>query len=64
VAVNADQLPALLGRSLAPAYLLAGTEPLLVQECRDQVIKAAQAQGFVERNVHDVARGFAWTWLT
>jgi DNA polymerase-3 subunit delta len=64
VAVNADQLPALLDRSLSPAYLLAGTEALLVQECRDQVIKAAQAQGFVERTVHDVAKGFDWARLS
>jgi len=64
VAVNAEQLPALLSRSLAPVYLLAGAEPLLLQECRDQVIQAAQAEGFAERTVHDVARGFDWGLLT
>lgn len=59
--VKPGQLPALLERSLAPAYLIAGTEPLLVQECRDQVIHAAQAQGFDERTVHDAGTGFDWS---
>jgi DNA polymerase-3 subunit delta len=60
VVVKPDQLPELLERSLAPAYLIAGSEPLLVQECRDQVIRAAHAQGFDERTVHDVGRVFDW----
>jgi DNA polymerase-3 subunit delta len=59
-AVKPDQLPSLLEQSLAPVYLLAGAEPLLLQECRDQVIQAAQARGFAERTVHEVSRGFAW----
>ena len=63
VAVKPDQLPALLARSLAPVYLVAGTEPLIVQECRDQVIHAAQAQGFDERTVHDAGKGFEWSRL-
>ena len=58
--VNPNQLPALLDQSLAPAYLLGGSEPLLLQECRDQVIQAALQQGFAERNVHEVGRGFDW----
>jgi len=60
MAVKVDQLPALLSRSLAHVYLLAGAEPLLVQECRDQVIQAAQQQGFAERNVHDAGGRFDW----
>jgi DNA polymerase-3 subunit delta len=60
VGVNPNQLPALLAKSLAPAYLFGGSEPLLLQECRDQVIQAAQQQGFAERNVHEVGRGFDW----
>ena len=54
MAVNSEQLPALLTRSLAPVYLVAGSEPLLIQECRDQVIHTAQQQGFAERKVFDV----------
>jgi DNA polymerase-3 subunit delta len=57
---KADQLPALLSKSLAPVYLVAGAEPLLVQESRDRIIQAAQQQGFVERTVFDVTRNFDW----
>ena len=46
-----EQLPAALERSLAPVYLLGGNEPLLLQECRDAIIRAAHAQGFTERDV-------------
>ena len=60
MSVKPDQLPALLERSLARVYLIAGAEPLLVQECRDEVIRAARSQGFDERTVHDVGRGFDW----
>jgi DNA polymerase-3 subunit delta len=58
--VSAEQLPALTARSLAPVYIVAGAEPLLVQECRDCIIKAAQKQGFVERSVFDVIGKFDW----
>lgn len=64
MAVKADQLPAHLARSLDPVYLIAGSEPLLVQECRDQVIQAAQQQGFVERTVHEVTPKFDWGLLS
>jgi DNA polymerase-3 subunit delta len=60
MAIKPEQLPGLLQRSLAPVYLIAGTEQLLVQESRDEVIKAAQAQGFAERSVHQVTLGFSW----
>lgn len=55
-----EQLAAHLERSLAPVYLIAGSETLLVQECRDQVIRAAQAQGFAERSLHEVGPRFDW----
>ena len=63
MAVKADQLPALLSGSLAPVYLVAGAEPLLVQESRDLIIQAAQKQGFTERTVHEVTRKFDWGML-
>lgn len=63
MSVRPEQLPAALARQLAPVYLLAGAEPLLVQECRDQVIQAAQAQGFVERTVYEVSGKFDWKQL-
>ena len=58
-----EQLPALLERGLAPVYLVAGAEPLLVQECRDQVIRAAQAEGFTERTVYEASGRFDWSRL-
>jgi DNA polymerase-3 subunit delta len=58
--VNPTQLPSLLDKSLAPVYLLGGNEALLLQECRDLIIQAAQQQGFAERSVHEVSRGFDW----
>ncbi|NNJ64368.1 MAG: DNA polymerase III subunit delta [Xanthomonadales bacterium] len=64
MALKPEQLPDRLARSLDAVYLLAGAEPLLVQECRDQVIQAAQAQGFLERSVHEVRRGFDWGLLS
>ena len=63
LAARADQLPSLLANSLAPVYLLAGSEPLLMQESRDLIIQAAQQQGFTERNVHEVRKGFDWDLL-
>jgi DNA polymerase-3 subunit delta len=63
MAIKPEQLPALLQRSLAQVYLIAGTEHLLVQECRDQVIHAAHAHGFTERGVHEVGRKFDWEQL-
>jgi len=57
---KAEQLPALLTRSLKSVYLVAGAEPLLVQECRDQIIKAAQQQGFTERDLFQVDASFDW----
>lgn len=59
--IKPDRLPALLAQSLAPAYLIAGPEPLLVQECRDQVIKAAQQQGFIERDLFQADGRYDWS---
>jgi len=60
MAIKPEQLPGLLQRSLEPVYLVAGGEHLLVQECRDQVIRTAHAHGFVERSVQEVGRNFDW----
>jgi DNA polymerase-3 subunit delta len=58
--VKADRLPAHLAQTLAPVYLVAGAEPLLVQECRDQVIHAAQQRGFAERDLYQADGRFDW----
>ena len=61
--VRADQLAGSLQRGLVPVYLIGGEEPLLLQECCDQVRQAAKAQGFIEREVLHVERGFDWSEL-
>jgi DNA polymerase-3 subunit delta len=61
--LKAEQLAGSLQRGLAPVYLIGGEEPLLLQECCDQVRKAAKAQGFVEREILQVERGFDWSEL-
>jgi DNA polymerase-3 subunit delta len=55
-----DQLPAALGRGLAPAYLVAGEEPLLIGEAADAIRAAARAAGFADRKVFFVEKGFDW----
>jgi len=58
-----DQLAGSLKRGLASIYLVGGEEPLLLLECCDQIRAAAKAQGFVERELLQVERGFDWSAL-
>ncbi len=56
-----DQLESHLQRSnLAPIYFVSGDEPLQKLECIDQIRMTARAQGFDERNVFNVDKGFDW----
>ncbi len=48
------------GGELAPLYLIAGDETLLVEECCDSLIHAARRQGYTERSIHHVEPGFKW----
>ncbi|HEU4665298.1 MAG TPA: DNA polymerase III subunit delta, partial [Dokdonella sp.] len=48
---------------LAPVYLIAGAEPLLVQEAADAVRARAKELGYAEREVLDVEPGFDWNRL-
>lgn len=47
-------------QGLAPVWLIGGDELLLVEECLDEVRKAARAQGYSERQVYHVEPGFRW----
>lgn len=58
-----EQLASTLQRALSPVYLFGGSEPLLLQECRDQVWDAAREQGFLEREILQVDRSFKWSTL-
>ena len=54
------QLSRQLERALAPAYLIAGEEPFLVEQGLEQIRQAARAAGFTERDLHVVDRSFRW----
>ncbi|NIP15513.1 MAG: DNA polymerase III subunit delta [Pseudomonadales bacterium] len=53
-------LPSRLSAGLAPLYFISGDETLLVQEACDAILGRAQAEGFTERSVLHVERGFRW----
>ena len=48
---------------LSPIYLVTGDEPLQVNEVQDSLRRHARAQGYDERVVMDVERGFDWSRL-
>lgn len=58
--LNPGQLASRLAGGLASVYLLAGDEPLLVQEAADAVRSKARQSGFAERDVLSVEAGFNW----
>lgn len=58
-----NQLPAQLGRGLAPLYLVCGDEPYQLGEAARLVRDRARAQGFDEREVLDGDAGFDWAAL-
>ncbi len=54
----------LAGESLRPVYLIAGAEPLLVQEMADALRAKAIAEGYSEREVLEAGKDFDWNALT
>ncbi|KFN49656.1 DNA polymerase III subunit delta [Arenimonas composti] len=54
----------LAGEPLRPVYLVAGTEPLRVQEAADAIRAKARAEGYGEREIYDIEKGFDWNQLT
>ena len=50
-----------LAKSLLPAYVIHGDEPLLAMEAADAVRSAARKNGFSERQVIEPGRGFDWS---
>ncbi|MBS3786249.1 MAG: DNA polymerase III subunit delta [Gammaproteobacteria bacterium] len=59
-----EQLSRALDRGLAAAYLVAGEEPLLIEESLDLIRAQARAAGFTGREVFHVETGFDWQRLT
>lgn len=58
--LRAAQLSAHLAKTLAPIYLVAGEEPLIIEEALDAIRAAARRQGYSEREVLSAERGFDW----
>jgi DNA polymerase-3 subunit delta len=63
VKISGDNLAASLARQLQTIYLVSGDEPLLVNEAADAIRATARRQGFEERELHVVERGFDWQGL-
>lgn len=59
-ALRPSQLTAALAKPLPPIVVLAGEEPLLIQEALDAVRAAAKKQGYSERITLNVEPGFRW----
>ena len=59
--VSVDQLGRELARGQPAVCLVAGDEPLGVGEAADAFRGRAREQGFTEREIFDVARGFDWS---
>ena len=58
--LNLQQLDKHVQGPLAPIYIVAGDEPLLVQQALDQLRSVARQQCFQQRDVFHVERGFDW----
>jgi DNA polymerase-3 subunit delta len=58
--IPAKQLQRHLREQLAPVYLVAGDEPLLLGEALAAIREAARRAGFEDRELHAVERGFRW----
>lgn len=55
-----DQLGPQLNKALPAMIWLSGDEPLQMREASDLVRSTCRAQGFSERELHDVDNGFDW----
>ena len=58
--LSIEKLETHLAQGLAPVYFFSGDEPLQLGEAADAVRGTARAQGFTEREVMDVDKGFDW----
>ena len=58
-----QQLAATLTKQLAPVYLLSGDEPYQRDEACRLIREAARQQGYTERELYHVERGFDWQQL-
>ncbi|NKB47199.1 MAG: DNA polymerase III subunit delta [Legionellales bacterium] len=62
--IKADRLVQTLQKPLLPVYLIHGDEPVLQQQAIRELRQAAHAQGYQERESHQVTPQFNWETLT
>jgi DNA polymerase III subunit delta len=62
--LRSNELGAQLAKTLLPAYVIHGDEPLLAMEAADAVRAAARRSGFSERQVLEPGRSFDWSEFT
>ena len=62
--LRTNELGAQLAKTLLPAYVIHGDEPLLAMEAADAVRAAARRAGFSERQVLEPGRSFDWSEFT
>lgn len=58
--IFADRLSEQLNKQLSRVYLIFGNEPLLLQESRESIQKAAKGQGFEERHRFAIDSSLDW----
>ncbi len=58
-----EQLTKELKKAVAPIYWISGDEPLVVQECSDEIRAAAKNAGFIERELYHADNSFDWNLL-
>ena len=61
--LRAESLAEHLSRPLLPVYWVSGDEPFQIDEACKQIRRAAQAQGYTERQVFHAERSFDWQQL-
>jgi len=59
--IYAEKLAESLHKTLYPIYLVFGNEPLLIQEAKTAIEKAAQTQGFLEKHRFSADAGLDWS---
>ena len=58
--IRFEQLPGQLRKGMAPVYIIAGDEPLQIEEACDTIRAAAKENDFTDRIVHHVEPNFSW----
>ena len=55
-----EQLGNQLKQGFSPVYFISGDEPLLLQQAKNQIIEAAQQQGYSDKSTFQIDHHFHW----